>query len=85
MLKLEDIRAEVAELADAQDLGTVRATLRVVTQHSEPERSTAKLASIHAVSVSFSLRRVRAALRSLAQQTEEPTDTTTDTNFSVKK
>jgi hypothetical protein len=41
----------VAELADAQDLGTVRATFRVVAQHCEPERLTAKIASVYADSV----------------------------------
>jgi hypothetical protein len=61
----------VAELADAQDLGTVLARL----QHRARKRSAAKNPCVY-----YSLRRRhRAHARSLARPTEEPTDTTSDT------
>jgi len=81
------IRAEVAELADAQDLGTVRATLpglsRSTPRHSEPKRKTAKLASVYAAFMRVPSGRFLsfpiARKRSPAHGNQEPTATTTAT------
>jgi len=82
--------AEVAELADAQDLGTVRRTFagrsRGNPKHSEPSRKTAKFVSVYAASVrvasgrflSFSIAR----RRSPAHGDQKPTATTTATGSS---
>jgi hypothetical protein len=66
-------------MAYAEDLKSVRATLRGVKQHSAPKHSTAKIASVHAASASFASRRIHAVPRTAAKVNEKPTDTPTDT------